>query len=424
MTQTPESLHLLAHQAQLRARSDEDWWDNPLDTALAALNATRHPPAFREQGRRALDRVISWQRTGQARRVSADAAALALAARAAADLAVRDAVLTGAAVEAAGELAARTGRPVALHTALISWALDPVVSDRTESPWPALQASLSAASPATGLDRPLLTFAGAIASTGEDPGVLVRSMLAEAPSSPGIEDGAVVLWLLTATLERCVIGVPREDTGLRALADRRAELAMRLAQELDESAFRAPEIPDFDPEEELDLRPSVYLSPTEALLLDISLASTEPDQGWLRFEEAEDLFGERARATERRGHGMRAILLGVCGLLSGAVLAMSLVLAAQATTVWMPAGIALTCLIWVFAGAAWQAASPARAVGSLTSLAALIAVTAAVDAINQAITPHPLPDATGLIVGALAGAVALVIVTLARNPQASRSTAR
>ena len=50
MTASPETLHLLAHQAQLRARTEPDWWDNPLDTALAAVSATRHAPAFREEG--------------------------------------------------------------------------------------------------------------------------------------------------------------------------------------------------------------------------------------------------------------------------------------------------------------------------------------------------------------------------------------
>ena len=103
MNATPETLHLLVHQAQLRARTDTDWWDNPLDTALAAASATRHAPAT---ARPTVDRLRRWGRDEQPRRVSADVAALALAA--AADLGRRDRQLEEAAVYAAEDLAGRS----------------------------------------------------------------------------------------------------------------------------------------------------------------------------------------------------------------------------------------------------------------------------------------------------------------------------
>lgn len=64
-----------------------------------------------------------------------------------------------------------------------------------------------------------------------------------------------------------------------ALVERRAALTERLAVELDEDAFRVPHLDEFDPEADRPPDPTpTYLSPMEALLLDIALGPTDPDR--------------------------------------------------------------------------------------------------------------------------------------------------
>jgi hypothetical protein len=74
-----------------------------------------------------------------------------------------------------------------------------------------------------------------------------------------------------------------DEPGLNALVERRAALTARLAVELDEGRLpHPPHVDEFDPQAE---RPSdpvpIFLSPMEALLLDIALAPAEPEQAWL-----------------------------------------------------------------------------------------------------------------------------------------------
>lgn len=421
MSASPETLHLLAHQAQRRARTERDWWDNPLDTALAAVSATRHPPAFRQEGELALGRLHRWHRDGQPRRVSADVTAIALAAAAAADFARRDRDLERDAIATVDALARRSrdAAPV-LHLALCAWALDRVAADRTRSPWPALRDRFREPTErARGLDTPLALFTRALATTPFDAAALVRGLLAEAPASPGVEDGAVLLWLLTAAIERCSAELRADDTGLCALIDRRSELAARLAQELDADAFRAPEVGEFDPDGEFDLRPAIFLSPMEALLLDICLASAQPEQAWLRFEEAERMFGRRARSTERRLARRSSMLVALVGAVSGALLAVALSATDVSADVFLPAGLALGFAFVVVAAALWHrddASKPSQAIGLFAAAAAPFA---AVNAVNQALTHPWFSDAAGMITGALVSAAAVIVwafVTMSRAP--------
>ena len=312
MTSSPETLHLLAHHAQRRARTAQDWWDGPLDTALAALSAAHHPPAHRDEARQAVDRLSRWQREGRVRRVSGDIAALALAAAAAHDLAERQSKLEEAAVEGVEELAGRTGPAApALHLALAAWALDRVIPDRNARPWPALRDRFEHQAPNPhGLDAQLTRLAAALSATRFDAGELVRSLLT-VPINPNLNDGAVLLWLLTAALEKCAAELSVSDSGLLSLADRRTELVTRLAQEINQSTFEHPDADDFDPDMESPEHLIEFLSPMEALLLDLSLASSQPDDPWLRFEEAESLFGDAAnklRGRSRAGqHSSRPV---------------------------------------------------------------------------------------------------------------------
>jgi hypothetical protein len=417
---SPETLHLLAHQAQLRARTDADWWDNPLDTALAAVSATRHPPAFRGDGETAVQRLRRWLRDGQPRRVSADVAALALAACAASDLGLRDRELEAAAVEGAADLAgrSRTAAPP-LHVGLTVWALDSLVPDRAAAPWPALRQHLAAGPVGRGAEAPVVALATALCAPVFDADALVRSLLSDVPSSPSLEDGAMLLWVLTTAVERCAPELGAQDTGLRALADRRAELAVRLAQELDAEAFKAPEVADFDPRGDLDLRTPTFLSPMEALLLDISLASRELEQPWLRFEEAADLFGLREREAVRSLAWRTAVLLGAAGVVAGGLLAVVLDYEGSDRLVAVLAGIAVACAVAFVAAVIWQREDRGAFSRALIAFFFTLTICAVLDLINESLDKPLLSDAAGVIGGLLGATVIAVVVAATASGQRS-----
>ncbi len=122
-----------------------------------------------------------------------------------------------------------------------------------------------------------------------------------------------------------------------ALVEWRARITERLALELDESAFREPIVGDFDPDVVHDHGGSeVYLSPMEALLLDVALAPAHDEDGWLTYPQAEAMIGRQtavARAlagTERR---RLAGALAGAALLSGALLGLALTSAGVRTSV-------------------------------------------------------------------------------------------
>lgn len=413
MTSSPATLHLLAHQAQHHARTAEDWWDGPLDTALAALSAARHPPAYREEARQAVNRLSRWQREGKARRVSGDIAALALAAAAAHDLAERQPHLEEAAVDGVEQLAGRSGPAApALHLALAAWALDRVIPDRESRPWPALRDRFEHhASNVHGLDAQLTRLAATFSAARFDAGELVRGLLA-VPVNPNPNDGAVLLWLLTAALERCAPELSANDSGLLSLTDRRTELVTRLAQEIDASTFEHPDADDFDPDSEPPDRLIEFLSPMEALLLDLSLASSHPENPWLRFEEAESLFGDTASELRGRLARRTSQLISLVGLLAGAVVALVLVQEAAKTAACIAAGITVSAALLCLAGAIQIRTKTTLILRAGTALAAAIAVAAAFTTFNQART-HPWSDAAEIVTDLIMSAVVALITTLA-----------
>ena len=409
MSATPETLHLLAHQAQRRARTDADWWDNPLDTALAAVSATRHPPSFREEAETAVQRLQRWLRDGQPRRISADVAALALAAAAASDLGLRDRRLKASAIEAAADLAgrSRTAAPP-LHLGLTVWALATLVPDRAAAPWPELRKHLAVPPVPRGADAPVIALVSAVCAVVFDAGGLVRSLLADVPISPSLEDGAVLLWILTIAIERCSPVLGDQDSGLQALTDRRTELALRLAQEIEADAFKAPEVADFHPGGALDTRALTFLSPMEALLIDISLASRERESPWLRFEEARTLFGKRERAALRELALRTAVLLTAAGVLAGALLSVVLAGGGARRVIAVLIGVALASAIASGAAVIWQRAVGGAIARALTGLIFALTVCALLDLINESRHPPLLPDAAGVVIGILVAAVLVV----------------
>ena len=418
MSASPENLHLLAHQAQLRARTEEDWWDNALDTALAAVSATRHPASYRTLGDAALARLIRWQRDGAPRRVSADVAALALSAVAAFDLVRRDRSAEAEAITAVDGLAGRSGPATPmLHLALCAWALDRLVPDRKNLPWTTIREHWSESGRrVAGLEGLLRTLVLAFAAPSFDASALVRALLSQVPASPGLEDGAVLLWVMTVAIERCASEIDSRDTGMRALADRRSELAERLAQEIDADTFRPPQVAEFNPETEFDLRPATYMSPTEALLVDISLASADLEVAWLRFEEAGALFGKRARAAERRLTRRSAALLFVSALLCGALVGVSLVLGSISASIAVWGGIATAAGGSLGATTVVYRREPTGLLQAIGMLCATLCLVAGIAALNQALV-HPLVgDAGGFVLGALIGVLAAFLWTLAARP--------
>jgi hypothetical protein len=425
-TSGPGALHLLAHSAALRARTEDDWWHSPLETALAAQSAARHSAAHRSDARAAVQRLQRWCHSGEPRRVSADVAALALTASTALDLAMGDKELSQTAVAATTDLAQRTASVTpALHLALASWALARVVPDRACAPWPEVRAHLERVENHRGLDAPLRALTLALATPAADPAELARELLSQAPPSPGLDDAPAVLWLLSMAIEYLGSRLPQNDSGLAALIERRADLASRLAEELDERAFEDPEVVDIGDQGELDLRPIIYVSPQDALLIDLALASSEPVASWLRFEEAEAVFGRKERDARDLFSKRLSALLWLCGVLAAGLGVTTLGWAGANHELMLPtAALALalfgTAAIRMLDGSQHQRRT--LAAGLLTITAAVVA---AVMIINNALRHPFLPDLSGFAGGALVGAVATYahVVLFPAGPQGSNSTA-
>lgn len=415
MSASAESLHVHAHRAAARVRDVDDWWGSPLDTALAAVAATRHPAAYREVAERSIDRLLRWWREGQVRPVSADAAALALTARAAANLARCTPQLLADAAAAADRIATRDASVVPdLHVTLAAWALDDLQRGRDAIPWPAIRQRLSQRH-AFGVDAALGDYLTVIANSGADARTLVQRMLTSSTLSPTSTDMGVVLWLLTIALERASRALSADEPGLAALADWRTALVERLAGEIDEDSFRLPEVDDFDPDAETDKTMVVFFSVTEALLVDMALASPEPEQPWLRFPEAEALFGQRAheQAVHTRLWMRRtAIVAAAGGLTTGAVVVLTLILVGVALLPTIGFGVAVWAGVSAYASSIWERSGVVAVARPTTVLCATLTLVALLIAINGLLTQPLFSDVAGLAGGALVTTVAVVLAAL------------
>lgn len=148
--------------------------------------------------------------------------------RAKAELQQTDAALTAAAVDAVDGLAKRDpSLSPDLHLALCVWALDRLVPDRDEAPWPQLRQRFGRGE-GFGVDQPIRRYGAAIAAAPFDAAGVTQALLGEVGSSPSPTDSVVLIWLLTATLERVVEALPESDSGLRVLVEQRAGLVERL----------------------------------------------------------------------------------------------------------------------------------------------------------------------------------------------------
>jgi hypothetical protein len=418
MNAAPDALHLLAHRAGLRQRERQDWWGSAIETALAGVSATRHPAAQREQAEQALAGLERWARGGSVRPISADAVALALAARIAATLGRSDAGLREAAVTAVEAMARRTQEVIPeLHVALVVWGLEAVVPDRRTRPWPALRERLQRGN-VYGVDAGLRAYASAVAAVQLDATGLAQCLITITPTSPELSDAGTVLWLLAVALDVCAAALPVTDSGLRALLQRRASITGRLAVELDADAFRPPQLKAFDPTAPPEDTPAAYFSSMEALMLDIALAPAADEAAWLTLPQAERLLGQHAREARtaaRRERLRSAIAFAASAVLAGAALCFGLVVAGSSWHVSITFAAALALAVAAIAVAVAHSVLGRRTVTGAAGAACVTgSLCAALNAVNQLLTKPLLPDAAGVIAGAaLASTAALVWALLA-----------
>lgn len=411
-----DRLHVLAHNAATAGRNVDDWWGSPVDTALAAVALARHSRAYRDDAERTLERLLRWVRDEQPRRISADVTALALTARAAADLQRSDPTLTNAAADAVADLATRDRATVPeLHLALCIWALDDLVPDRGDRPWPTLQAR-GERPRLGGVDEPLARYIAAVAASPFDADRLVQDLIGEIGSAPGVSETSLLLWLITAAAERLARDLPGDDNALQVLVRQRAELVDRLSGEVDQQTFVEPTMADFGDDGPDDLRVIRFLSRFEALLLDIALAPRDGATPWLTFDEAASLFGARERdarrelaSSRRRLLDLVAAVTSVLAFVGGLALWLGLDVLDVKTRVAYSLAVALTCGVLTLAAVALRRGRPNALVDALGPMFALFALLAGLNAINQHMRKPLVDDAAGLIIGAAIVVVATVI---------------
>jgi hypothetical protein len=417
-----ERLHVIMHRAMLAARDFQDWWGSPLESALATVALARHSRSHWDEAERSLTRLLRWWREEGPRRTSADTAALALAARAAAELQRKEPELVTAAVKAVDELARRDQSIVPeLHLALCAWALDPLVSNRSMPPWPTLRSRHQ--SGRMGTDEPLSWYTQAMASQSFDASELVRELVRTVGSAAGPSDSCILLWLITASNDRLVLHLPSDDNALQILIQRRSEIAERLVTEIDERSFRESNAWASNESADVSATDVVHLSSFEAALVDFALASRDPVHPWLTREEAIQVFGEettavRAELASTRIRMIRAVsmLTAALGLSLGTVLWLSLRLAEIGKGIGNLAAVAvvafaLTASVAVF-GRGREGAVIIEAVGVFLATLGILATAVAIDLA----APKPLvSDVGGLIADTVVASAAALFWVIVRQ---------
>ncbi len=412
-----DRLHTLAHRAANRVRTIEDWWENPLTTSLAAVTRARHSSAYRDEAEGAVSRLLRWWRDEAQRPISRDVAALALTARAAADLQRREAALVREAAQAVDALAQRDPSIVpVLHLALSAWALDALVTDRNEQPWPELRKRMGERS-STGVEEPLRQYVAAVAARQFDANGLVQGLLQAIGTAPSSSDACVLLWVITVAAERLTQSLGEDDNALRVLLQRRAALVERLVGDVDDQTFLAPALEEFGEPIPDDLPVISYLSPFEALLLDFVLAGGGEADAWLTYPEAEALLGtEAAEARDELQHATDRHLRWSGGLVAVLGVSVGLVAWLGLTDLEWKRGVAASLAVMVTALALGIAALLGRAGGLpeklMEATGTLFFATAVVAAVNADSQHHKHPflsDVTGLVVGLLIPVLAALL---------------
>jgi hypothetical protein len=417
-----ERLHVLVHRAMLASRELPDWWGSPLESALAAAALARHSRSYWDEAERPVTRLLRWWREEGPRRTSADTAALALTARAAAELQRKEPELVNAAAEAVDELARRDQSIVPeLHLALCAWAMDPLVSDREMPPWPKLRDRHQPSR--VGVDEPLSWYTQAIASRSLDASELVRELVRTVGSAASPSDSCILLWLITASNDRLVLLLPSNDNALQVLIRRRSEIAERLVAEIDERSFRESDAWDSDMSADISTTDVVHLSSFEAELADFALASRDPIHPWLTREEAIRVFGEETTAlrvelasTRIRMTRTVSALIAVFGLSLGGVLWLSLRLAGIGKGIGNLAAVALVAFaLTASVAVTGRGREGALIVEALGVFFATLGLLATAVAINLAARKLLISDVGGLIAGTLIASAAAVVWVIVRR---------
>ena len=176
---------------------------------MAAVSAARHPPAHRTEATGAVARLTRWWREGEARRISADIVAVALTAKAAAELVQRDDQLSADAAEASPTwpIGARRSSRICMSRCAGGRLR---ASSSTAPPSRGRSCARAERGTAFGLDATLRAYTCAVAAPGFDAVTLLQALLSTSLIvSPSTPDAASALWLLAVSVERvgrCLIG--------------------------------------------------------------------------------------------------------------------------------------------------------------------------------------------------------------------------
>jgi hypothetical protein len=149
--------------------------------------------------------------------------------------------------------------------------------------------------------------------------------------------------------------------------------------------------------------------------MDIALASPEPEQPWLRFPEAEKLFGHRVREqTVRTYRWMRhtATVVAAGGLTTGAALTLALILAGVTRLPAIGFGLAVGAGASACASGIWQRTGVGAVARPTAVLCTTLALVALLISINKLLAQPLVSDVTGLAIGAIMTALATVFAAL------------
>jgi hypothetical protein len=263
----------------------------------------------------------------------------------------------------------------------------------------------------TGIQEPLRQYIVSVAAREYDAGSAARGLVSSIGSTPSPTDGCVVVWLITAALEKLRTALPASDNALSLLLQRRADIVDHLAGLIDDATF-------VEPDAQLDAEVLLtYLTSFEALLLDLGLASRSEPEGWFTQEEAEALLGAGERSAKVDAARTRSRLLRViAGLLAAEGITAAILTRVIASAAGASEALANSASIAVGASAAVVAVTalardPARPgwLGELGVFATLFALLAWVTAVNQALPQPIVSDLGGLLIGTIIAAAAALL---------------
>jgi hypothetical protein len=413
------SLHNRVHAVVTSRQRDDGSWGTPLETALGALALAVHPSRAPDRAERAVDRLQRWLADEELARSSADTAALALGARAAAVVQRRTYELTTAATTRVTELVAREERVIpTLHLVFCAWGLARVLPDREKDPWPALGDRVRLA--------PRDRLGDALAAVGEGlvhgsfDGLLVRRVISAVTSAPTLADLSLLVWLEDLTLtEASRSGISAYDSGVAFLVQALAAGIDQLDAETTEATFIEPDLPDFDPDAELDLQ-GQRLSQFEALLLD-SVLGPRSAQGSVLAPEQTQAFV--AQETSRfRVRTLRILGATIAGLGSVSAVIAGVLLRQVGDEPWrrwagvLAAGVLVSLLVALFALYRDKRNRVSVEMLGLTGVAAGVAILATADQFRKHPSIANPQFIFGIVIGTMVPLLVMAVASRWREP--------